>query len=34
MSMMNGHVVAGNSKESFQLHDEMLQKGFAPDDKF
>jgi pentatricopeptide repeat protein len=34
MSMINGHVTAGNSKEAFQLHDEMLQRGFAPDDKF
>jgi pentatricopeptide repeat protein len=32
--MINGHVAAGNSKEVFHLHDEMIQKGFASDDKF
>jgi hypothetical protein len=29
-----GGVLAGNSKESFQLYDEMLQIGFAPYNKF
>jgi pentatricopeptide repeat protein len=34
MSMINGHVAAGNSKEAFHLHDEMVQRGFASDGKF
>ncbi|KAJ8510305.1 hypothetical protein OPV22_000739 [Ensete ventricosum] len=33
-TLINGHVAVDNLKEAFRLHDEMLQRGFVPDDKF
>ncbi|GAU22159.1 hypothetical protein TSUD_251870 [Trifolium subterraneum] len=33
-SLINGHVSKDNLKEAFRVHDEMLQRGFVPDDKF
>ena len=33
-SLISGYVAGNNLKEAFRLHDEMLQRGFVPDDKF
>lgn len=33
-SVINGYVSKDNMKEAFRVHDEMLQRGFVPDDKF
>jgi pentatricopeptide repeat protein len=33
-ALINGHVTQDNLNEAFRFHDEMLQRGFAPDDVF